>query len=63
MQVIGAEPYDISVNGLYNVVYVANQGSNTVSVIDGKTNTVTDTIKVGTRPMPYLLIHQPIQFM
>jgi len=38
--IIGAEPYDISVNRFDNIVYVVNQGSNTVSVIDGKTNTV-----------------------
>jgi YVTN family beta-propeller protein len=49
-QVIGKDPYDISVNPLDDIVYVANSGSNTVSVIDGKTNTVTANIPVGTYP-------------
>ena len=31
-------------------VYVANLGSNTVSVIDTATNTVTDTVNVGSYP-------------
>ncbi|WP_248963600.1 hypothetical protein [Sphaerisporangium perillae] len=30
--------------------YVANQGSNTVSVIDTTTNTVTATVTVGSPP-------------
>lgn len=33
-----------------NRIYIANQGSNNVSVIDGNTNTVTATIPVGTQP-------------
>ena len=49
-QIIGKDPYDISVNPSANTVYVANSGDNTVSVIDGKTNNVTDTIKVGKNP-------------
>ena len=49
-QVIGAEPYAVSINRLNNTVYVVNSGSNTVSVIDGKTNTVTATITVGKNP-------------
>jgi len=32
-------------------VYVANYGSDTVSVIDDSTNAVTDTISVGTNPI------------
>jgi len=32
-------------------VYVANYGSNTVSVIDTATNTVTSTVNVGTNPL------------
>ena len=50
-QVIGAEPYGVSINRLNNIVYVVNSGSNTVSVIDGKTNKVTATITVGTNPV------------
>jgi YVTN family beta-propeller protein len=49
-QIIGKDPYDISVNPSTNTVYVANSGSNTVSVIDGKTNNVTTNIPVGTYP-------------
>jgi YVTN family beta-propeller protein len=47
-QVIGKDPYDISVHlyTLDNIVYVANSGSNTVSVING----VTTNIPVGTYP-------------
>ena len=33
-----------------NIVYVANYDDDTVSVIDGKTNSVTSNIKVGTSP-------------
>ena len=45
---IGDNPYGISINPLTDIVYVANSGSNTVSVIDGKTNTVISNITVGT---------------
>jgi YVTN family beta-propeller protein len=34
-------------------VYVANNESNTVSVIDAATNTVTTTILVGMRPVSF----------
>ena len=34
-----------------NLVYVANQGSNTVSVLNGRTNEVIATIPVGTLPI------------
>ena len=40
---------DIAVNPVTNVIYVANYGSDTVSVIDGTTNATT-TIPVGKRP-------------
>src|SRR2546427_4525399 len=50
-------PYDIAVNLKTNMVYVTNGGSaigkipaNTVSVINGATNTVTATIAVGILP-------------
>ena len=32
------------------MVYVANSGDNTVSVIDGKTNKVISTVHVGNSP-------------
>ena len=35
---------------LTSTVYVADSGNNTVLVIDGKTNTVTATIAVGSGP-------------
>jgi YVTN family beta-propeller protein len=38
------------VNPIRNRIYVANAGSNTVSVIDGTTNTVVATVTVGTTP-------------
>jgi YVTN family beta-propeller protein len=40
------------VNPLTNLIYVANLGSDTVSVIDGATNTVVATIPVAT---PFVL--------
>jgi YVTN family beta-propeller protein len=49
--IIGAEPYDISVNPSTNTVYVVNSGSNTVSVIDGKTNTVMGNITTDKDPI------------
>src|SRR6185436_3430905 len=34
------DPYGLAVNPNTNMIYLANSQSNTVSVIDGKTNTV-----------------------
>ena len=56
---VGHGPIGIAVNPLTDIAYVANSGlpghghqidGNTVSVIDGKTNTVRATIRVGTLP-------------
>src|SRR5438876_8321881 len=47
---VGAEPYAVAVNPVTNKIYVANTGSDSVSVIDGNTNTVTSTIPVGYPP-------------
>lgn len=33
-----------------NKVYVSNYGNNTISVIDGNSNKVTNIVKVGTYP-------------
>ena len=41
---VGTTPSGIAVNPTTNLVYVANQGSNTVSVINGATDAVIDTI-------------------
>ena len=47
---VGTNPYGVGVNPSTNTIYVANEGSNTVSVIDGSTNAVTATVTVGTNP-------------
>lgn len=47
---VGDGPRGIDVNETTNTVYVANDGDNNVSVIDGDTNTVTDLIDVGSFP-------------
>ncbi|MER5176507.1 MAG: YncE family protein [Candidatus Nitrosocosmicus sp.] len=48
---IGDGPLYISINPATNIAYVANSGDNTVSVIDGKTNSVITNIKVGNNPI------------
>ena len=47
---VGDSPWGVGVNPITNKIYVANLFSNTVSVIDGATNSVTSTIPVGTNP-------------
>lgn len=42
----GLEPYALAINHKTNKVYVANQGSNEVTVIDGKADKVTATIQL-----------------
>ncbi|HYL83295.1 MAG TPA: Ig-like domain repeat protein [Candidatus Angelobacter sp.] len=44
---VGAAPCAIAVNGLTNKVYVANCNDGTISVIDGKTDTVGSPVSVG----------------
>jgi YVTN family beta-propeller protein len=44
------EPKAFAFDKTHGNIYVANYGSNTVSVISGATNTVTKTITVGTHP-------------
>ena len=48
---IGVQPVDVSVNPTKNIAYVVNGYSHTVSVIDGKTNTVIANITVGKNPI------------
>jgi YVTN family beta-propeller protein len=45
----GAEPRAIAVNGVTNKIYVANELSNSVTVIDGATQATT-SVSVGNRP-------------
>jgi len=47
---VGTDPQGIDVNSATNRIYVANRGSNNVSVIDGNTNSVIATTAVGTNP-------------
>src|SRR4029077_4569285 len=46
---VGTTPVAVAVNPMTNLIYVANQDSNTVTVIDGVTNNTT-TVVVGTLP-------------
>lgn len=51
---VGDNPVNFGISEARNKIYVSNRGAtgmgNTVSVIDGASNTVTATITVGTRP-------------
>lgn len=48
---VGMQPVAVTVDASTHAVYVANQGSNTVTVIDGATAQVIATIDVGKRPV------------
>ena len=43
-------PEAVAVNPVTNKIYVANHGSNNVTVIDGATNATT-TVDAGTQPL------------
>ena len=47
---MGWSPLGVAYDSANGNIYVANQYSNTVSIIDGSTNTVIDTIPVGLQP-------------
>ncbi len=47
---VGSYPVGIGINSVTNKLYVANQFSNTVTVIDGNTNTIETTIPVDNFP-------------
>jgi YVTN family beta-propeller protein len=46
---VGTSPQAIAINPITNKIYVANDGSNNVTVIDGRTHS-TSTLAVGSRP-------------
>src|SRR5258708_5300904 len=47
---VGSNPFGVGVNPVTNTIYVANFFSDSISVINGATNTVTATINVGSNP-------------
>jgi YVTN family beta-propeller protein len=47
---VGSSPSWVEINPVTNEIYVANSGSNTISVINGSTNSVTSTIPVTYSP-------------
>jgi YVTN family beta-propeller protein len=47
---VGSAPLGVDVDASTDTVYVGDDNGNTVSVIDGATNTVTATVPVGTNP-------------
>jgi len=47
---VGSKPQGVAVNPSTNTIYVANLNSNSLSVINGSTNTLADTVSVGTNP-------------
>ena len=47
---VGNGPIEVTANPMTNKIYVANSGDDTVSVIDGNTDTVIDTITVDDAP-------------
>mgnify|MGYP003346187445 FL=1 len=48
---VGSGPNGVAVNPSTNTIYVTNYGGNSVSVINGSTNTVTATVSVGSHPL------------
>ncbi len=44
------DPYDIAVNPIKNMLYITNLRSDTVSVMDGATDTILADIRVGSNP-------------
>ena len=53
---VGSVPYAVAVNPLTNKVYVANETGNSVSVIDGSSDTVTTTVQLGTGASPFAVV-------
>jgi YVTN family beta-propeller protein len=55
---VGTSPYGVEVNADDNLIYIANYLSDTVSVIDGSTYEVIDSINVSR--FPFALSYNPI---
>jgi YVTN family beta-propeller protein len=49
---VGDSPTGVAVNPFTDYIYVANSYEDTVSVIDGKTNTETNQLRVGANSLP-----------
>src|SRR5690242_18376711 len=47
---VGIQPVGVAVNARTRTIYVANSTSDTVSVINGRTNTAVATVPVGRTP-------------
>ena len=48
---VGHNPYGIAANPLTNAVYLADEAAATMTILDGRTNTVTATLPVGQVPV------------
>ena len=47
---VGSHPYAVAVDNVTGTIYVANEGSNNVSVIDSASNTIIATVPTGLQP-------------
>jgi YVTN family beta-propeller protein len=52
---VGETPYNVVVDSSAHKAYVANRGSNTISVVDTVSDTVEATVNVGTEPVAIAL--------
>jgi len=60
---VGSYPVGIKMNPITNKIYVANQYSNTISVIDGSNDQIISTIKVESFPYDLTLIRLITEYM
>lgn len=56
---VGSSPMGVAVDSSINEIFVTNQGSDSVSVIDGKNNSVIHTIKLPVGSLPWSLAEDP----